>query len=119
MGKPLGKVIQRFISLWPPATPPDSSAVKVKLASRRIGQGQSGPEQQRRVLKHKLSKRIFQAELSALRKRFYIMLVARNAEGDLLKIPVPIHYLYVFVAGGPLCMLALYRNLSSYRKRAT
>ncbi len=34
-----------------------------------------------------------------LRKRFYIMLVARNAEGDLLKIPVPMHYLYVFVAG--------------------
>jgi len=51
-----------------------------------------------------------------LRKRFYIMLVARNAEGDLLKIPVPIHYLYVFVAGTLLGMLTLTGILGSYTR---
>jgi murein DD-endopeptidase MepM/ murein hydrolase activator NlpD len=51
-----------------------------------------------------------------LRKRFYIMLVARNAEGDLLKIPVPIHYLYVFVAGALLGMLTLTGIFGSYTR---
>jgi len=51
-----------------------------------------------------------------LRKRFYIMLVARNAEGDLLKIPVPIHYLYVFVAGALIGMLTLTGILGSYTR---
>jgi murein DD-endopeptidase MepM/ murein hydrolase activator NlpD len=54
--------------------------------------------------------------LLALRKRFYIMLVARNAEGDLLKIPVPIHYLYVFVAGALIGMLTLTGILGSYTR---
>src|SRR5947209_1782183 len=35
------------------------------------------------------------------------MLVARNAEGELLKIPVPMHYLYVFVAGALIGMLTI------------
>jgi len=51
-----------------------------------------------------------------LRKRFYIMLVARNAEGELLKIPVPIHYLYVFVAGALIGMLTLTGILGSYTR---
>jgi len=33
-----------------------------------------------------------------LRKRFYILFVARDAEGELRKIPIPLHYLYVFMA---------------------
>jgi hypothetical protein len=49
-----------------------------------------------------------------LRKRFYIMLVARNAEGELLKIPVPLHYLYVFVAGALIGMLVITGMLGSY-----
>ena len=40
-----------------------------------------------------------------MRKRFYIMLVARNSEGELLKIPIPLHYLYVFIAGALIGML--------------
>src|ERR1043166_8846025 len=44
------------------------------------------------------------------------MLVARNAEGDLLKIPVPIHYLYVFVAGALIGMLTLTGILGSYTR---
>jgi len=68
------------------------------------------------VLKHKLRSETVQAELLALRKRFYIMLVARNAEGDLLKIPVPMHYLYVFVAGALIGMLTLTGILGSYTR---
>ncbi len=49
-----------------------------------------------------------------MRKRFYIMLVARNAEGELLKIPVPLHYLYVFVAGALIGMLVITGMLGSY-----
>ena len=39
-----------------------------------------------------------------LRKRYYIMFVARDEDGQLLKIPIPIHYLYVFVAGAVIGM---------------
>jgi murein DD-endopeptidase MepM/ murein hydrolase activator NlpD len=42
------------------------------------------------------------------------MLVARNAEGELLKIPVPMHYLYVFVAGALIGMLTITGMLGSY-----
>ena len=47
---------------------------------------------------HSIERSIF------LRKRFYIMLVARNSEGELLKIPIPLHYLYVFIAGALIGM---------------
>lgn len=49
-----------------------------------------------------------------MRKRFYIMLVARNAEGELLKIPIPLHYLYVFIAGALLGMLTITGMAGSY-----
>lgn len=49
-----------------------------------------------------------------MRKRFYIMLVARNSEGELLKIPVPLHYLYVFIAGALLGMLTITGMAGSY-----
>lgn len=49
-----------------------------------------------------------------MRKRFYIMLVARNAEGELLKIPIPLHYLYVFIAGALLGMLSITGMAGSY-----
>jgi len=41
------------------------------------------------------------------------MLVARNTEGELLKIPVPMHYLYVFVAGALIGMLTITGMLGS------
>jgi murein DD-endopeptidase MepM/ murein hydrolase activator NlpD len=44
------------------------------------------------------------------------MLVARNAEGELLKIPVPMHYLYVFVAGALIGMLTLTGIVGSYTR---
>jgi murein DD-endopeptidase MepM/ murein hydrolase activator NlpD len=51
-----------------------------------------------------------------LRKRFYIMLVARNAEGELLKIPIPLHYVYVFIAGALIGMLTLTGMAGSYAR---
>jgi len=51
-----------------------------------------------------------------LRKRFYIMLVARNSEGDLLKIPIPLHYLYVFIAGALIGMLTITGMAGSYAR---
>ena len=51
-----------------------------------------------------------------MRKRFYIMLVARNAEGELLKIPVPLHYIYVFVAGALIGMLTITGMAGSYTR---
>ena len=51
-----------------------------------------------------------------MRKRFYIMLVARNSEGELLKIPVPLHYLYVFIAGAVIGMLAITGMAGSYTR---
>jgi murein DD-endopeptidase MepM/ murein hydrolase activator NlpD len=53
-----------------------------------------------------------------LRKRFYIMLVARNTEGELLKIPVPIHYAYVFIAGAVIGMLTITGMAGSYTRMA-
>jgi len=53
-----------------------------------------------------------------LRKRFYIMLVARNSEGELLKIPVPLHYLYVFIAGALIGMLVITGMAGSYTRMA-
>lgn len=51
-----------------------------------------------------------------MRKRFYIMLVARNAEGELLKIPIPLHYVYVFIAGAAIGMLTITGMAGSYTR---
>jgi murein DD-endopeptidase MepM/ murein hydrolase activator NlpD len=51
-----------------------------------------------------------------LRKRFYIMLVARNAEGELLKIPIPLHYVYVLIMGTVLGMLTITGLAGSYTR---
>src|SRR6202051_2272683 len=42
-----------------------------------------------------------------LRKRFYILFVARGDDGQLRKISIPLHYLYVFVAGAAIGFLSL------------
>ena len=51
-----------------------------------------------------------------MRKRFYVMLVARNSEGELLKIPIPLHYLYVFIAGAMIGMLTITGMAGSYTR---
>src|SRR3569832_1125763 len=42
-----------------------------------------------------------------MRKRFYILFVARDADGQLRKIPIPIHYVYVLAIGALLCMFTI------------
>lgn len=51
-----------------------------------------------------------------MRKRFYVMLVARNSDGELLKIPIPLHYLYVFIAGALIGMLTITGMAGSYTR---
>jgi murein DD-endopeptidase MepM/ murein hydrolase activator NlpD len=51
-----------------------------------------------------------------LRKRFYILFVARGEDGQLRKIPIPIHYLYVFVVGAAIGVLSLTGIASSYMR---
>jgi murein DD-endopeptidase MepM/ murein hydrolase activator NlpD len=51
-----------------------------------------------------------------LRKRFYILFVARDDDGQLRKIPIPVHYLYVFVVGAAIGFLSLTGIASSYTR---
>jgi len=51
-----------------------------------------------------------------LRKRFYILFVARDAEGQLRKIPIPLHYLYVFLAGAVIGMTTITGMAGSYAR---
>jgi len=49
-----------------------------------------------------------------LPKRFYILFVARGADGQLRKIPIPVHYLYVLAIGALVGVLGLTGLASSY-----
>src|SRR5918911_2771857 len=51
-----------------------------------------------------------------LRKRFYILFVARDDDGQLRKIPIPVHYLYVFAVGAAIGILSLTGIASSYSR---
>lgn len=51
-----------------------------------------------------------------LRKRFYILFVARDDDGQLRKIPIPVHYLYVLVVGAAIGALSLTGIASSYSR---
>ena len=53
---------------------------------------------------------------SDLQKRFYILFVARGDDGQLRKISIPVHYLYVFVAGAAIGFLSLTGIASSYTR---
>jgi len=51
-----------------------------------------------------------------LRKRFYILFVARDAEGQLRKIPIPLHYAQVFLVGALIGMLTITGMAGSYTR---
>src|SRR5438105_13109408 len=51
-----------------------------------------------------------------LRKRFYILFVARGEDGQLRKIHIPVHYLYVLVVGAAIGALSLTGIASSYMR---
>ena len=53
-------------------------------------------------------------EKRILRKRFYILFVARGDDGQLRKISIPVHYLYVLVVGAGIGALSLTGIASSY-----
>jgi murein DD-endopeptidase MepM/ murein hydrolase activator NlpD len=55
-------------------------------------------------------------EEQSLRKRFYILFVARDAEGHLRKIPISLHYVYVFLAGAIIGMLTITGMAGSYTR---
>ena len=51
-----------------------------------------------------------------MRKRFYILFVARDNEGQLRKIPIPLHYACVFAAGALIGMLSITGMAGSYAR---
>ena len=51
-----------------------------------------------------------------MQKRFYILFVARGDDGQLRKISIPVHYLYVFVIGAAIGFLSLTGIASSYAR---
>ena len=51
-----------------------------------------------------------------MQKRFYILFVARGDDGQLRKISIPVHYLYVFVVGAAIGFLSLTGIASSYTR---
>ena len=51
-----------------------------------------------------------------MQKRYYILFVARGDDGQLRKIPIPLHYLYVFLVGAVIGGLSLTGIASSYTR---
>ena len=50
------------------------------------------------------------------KKRFYILFVSRDAEGNLQKVPVPLHYAYVFVAAAAIGLFTIAGLAGSYSR---
>jgi len=51
-----------------------------------------------------------------LRKRFYILFVTRDEDGQLRKVPIPVHYLYVLAVGAAIGLPSLTGIASSYSR---
>ena len=54
--------------------------------------------------------------MSRLRKRYYIIFVARQEDGELRKIPIPLHYAYVFVAAAVIGLFTITGMAGSYSR---
>jgi murein DD-endopeptidase MepM/ murein hydrolase activator NlpD len=52
----------------------------------------------------------------SLKKRYYIMFVSRDEDGSLNKIPVPLHYAYIFVAAAAIGMFTITGLAGSYSR---
>jgi murein DD-endopeptidase MepM/ murein hydrolase activator NlpD len=59
---------------------------------------------------------LIHGERDDLRKRFYILFVARDDDGQLRKIPIPVHYLYIFSVGAAIAFLSMTGIASSYAR---
>ncbi|MEI9977874.1 MAG: M23 family metallopeptidase [Edaphobacter sp.] len=51
-----------------------------------------------------------------LRRRYYIMFVSRDEDGSLNKVPVPLHYAYLFVAAAAIGMFTITGLAGSYSR---
>jgi murein DD-endopeptidase MepM/ murein hydrolase activator NlpD len=51
-----------------------------------------------------------------LKKRYYIMFVSRDEDGHLNKVPVPLHYAYLFVAAAAIGMFTITGLAGSYSR---
>ena len=49
-----------------------------------------------------------------MQKRFYILFVARGDDGQLRKVQIPVHYLYVLLVGAAIVGVSLTGIASSY-----
>ena len=56
------------------------------------------------------------AKRFSLKKRYYIVLVSRDESGSLRKIPVPLHYAYVFVAAAVIGAFTITGLAGSYSR---
>ena len=52
----------------------------------------------------------------SLKKRFYIVLVSRDESGGLRKLPIPLHYAYVFVAAAVIGAFTITGLAGSYSR---
>jgi murein DD-endopeptidase MepM/ murein hydrolase activator NlpD len=55
-------------------------------------------------------------ESELVRKRYYIIFVARQEDGELRKIPIPLHYAYVFVAAAVIGLFTITGLAGSYSR---
>ncbi len=51
-----------------------------------------------------------------MRKRYYIIFVARQEDGELRKIPIPLHYAYIFVAAAVIGLFTITGMAGSYSR---
>ncbi len=51
-----------------------------------------------------------------MRKRYYIIFVARQEDGELRKIPIPLHYAYIFVAAAVIGIFTVTGMAGSYSR---
>ena len=50
------------------------------------------------------------------KKRFYILLVSRDEDGTLRKVPVPLHYAYIFAAAAVIGLFTITGLAGSYSR---
>src|ERR1700685_1374294 len=55
-------------------------------------------------------------QVSTLRQRSYIILGARHEDGELRKIPIPLHYAYIFVAAAVIGLFTITGMAGSYSR---
>ncbi|HEY0566175.1 MAG TPA: M23 family metallopeptidase [Terriglobales bacterium] len=51
-----------------------------------------------------------------MRKRYYILFVSRDENGELLKVPIPLHYVFTFLTGAVIGMMTITGMAGSYTR---